>query len=143
MVNEPPAERARALVERADTAVVVLDAERRLVAASAPAAAVLGGTEPGRRLGEELLAAHPELLALFLDSAPELSQVLGHPVLHGDLVAGDARDPDELAEDLGGPSRVDGAGGALLQIRERHPRRIGRVMQVGPPEPLIPISVAG
>jgi signal transduction histidine kinase len=73
VVNEPPAERARALVERADTAVVVLDAERRLVAASAPAAAVLGGTEPGRPLGEELLAAHPELLALFLDSAPELS----------------------------------------------------------------------
>jgi signal transduction histidine kinase len=78
VVNRPeddaaPAERARELLAGAGDSVVVLDSERRLVAASAAAAAMLGGTSPGRRLGEEAVATHPELLVLFLDALPELS----------------------------------------------------------------------
>ena len=53
--------------------VVVLDSERRVVAASHAAARVLGRIEPGRRLAEELTAGHGELLVLFLESPPELS----------------------------------------------------------------------
>ena len=53
--------------------LVVLDSERRIVAVNESAARALGGAEPGRRLGEEQAAAHPELLVLFLESAPELS----------------------------------------------------------------------
>ena len=52
------------------------------------------------------------------------------------LGPGDARDPDER----GAGRRRAGRGRSR---RVRQPRRIGRVMQVGPPEPLIPISVAG
>ena len=70
MVNE---ERARSLVAGCADPVVVLDSERRVVTASDSAASVLGRLEPGRRLAEELTAAHPELLVLFLESAPELS----------------------------------------------------------------------
>jgi signal transduction histidine kinase len=51
---------------------VILDSERRIVAASEAAAPALGGAEPGRRLGEEQTAAHPDLLVLFLESPPEL-----------------------------------------------------------------------
>jgi signal transduction histidine kinase len=69
VVNE---ERARAVVEGSDAPVVVLDSERRIVAANRAAASALGGAEPGRRLGEEQAAARPELLVLFLESAPEL-----------------------------------------------------------------------
>jgi len=47
------AERIRSIVERLDEAVVVLDSERRLVAASPRAAAALGGASPGRRIGED------------------------------------------------------------------------------------------
>jgi signal transduction histidine kinase len=53
--------------------MVVLDSERRIVAANETAASALGGAEPGRRLGEEQTAAHPELLVLYLESPPELS----------------------------------------------------------------------
>jgi signal transduction histidine kinase len=70
VVNE---ERARAFVARSDEPIVVLDSERRVVAASDAAADALGGTGPGRRLDEELVAAHPGLLVLFLESPPELS----------------------------------------------------------------------
>lgn len=70
MVNE---ERARALVAGCGDTVVVLDSERRILAASDSAARALGDPEPGRRLAEEQAAAHPELLVLFLESAPELS----------------------------------------------------------------------
>jgi len=69
VVNE---ERARALAESCGEALVVLDSERRVVAVSDAAATVLGGTGPGKRLDEELVAAHPDLLVLFLESAPEL-----------------------------------------------------------------------
>ena len=69
MVNE---KRAKAVVEGSDAPVVVLDSERRIVAANHAAANVLGGAEAGRRLGEEKTAAHPDLLVLFLESAPEL-----------------------------------------------------------------------
>jgi two-component system, OmpR family, phosphate regulon sensor histidine kinase PhoR len=69
VVNE---ERARAVIEGSDAPVVVLDSERRIVAANRAAASALGGAEPGRRLGEEQAAARPELLVLFLESAPEL-----------------------------------------------------------------------
>ena len=70
MVNE---DRVEAVVANSSEPVVVLDNERRVVAANHRAATAIGGLEPGRRLGEELTAAHPELLVLFLDSPPELS----------------------------------------------------------------------
>src|SRR4051794_39608072 len=52
--------------------MVVLDSERRIVAASRAAASALGGAAPSRRLTEEQGAAHPDLLVLFLESPPEL-----------------------------------------------------------------------
>jgi signal transduction histidine kinase len=70
VVNE---ERAQRLVASSDGPVVVLDSERRVVAANEAAAAALDGLEPGRRLAEELAADHPALLVLFLESPPELS----------------------------------------------------------------------
>jgi signal transduction histidine kinase len=70
VVNE---ERALALAASCADPVVVLDSERRVVAASDAAARALGRVEPGRRLAEELTAAHSELLVLFLESPPELS----------------------------------------------------------------------
>jgi len=73
MVNEQGSERLQRLLEGAVDAVVVLDSERRLVAASEPAAELLGDVAPGRRLSEELLAGVPEVLTLFLSSLPELS----------------------------------------------------------------------
>jgi signal transduction histidine kinase len=72
MVNASAAQRARSLVTAAGDAVVVLDNERRLVAASPAAVDVLGDTTPGRRLTEEQLDAEP-VLVLFLESLPELS----------------------------------------------------------------------
>jgi signal transduction histidine kinase len=69
VVNE---ERAKAVVAGCPEPVVVLDSERRVVAANERAARALGGLEPGRRLGEEQASAHPDLLVLFLESAPEL-----------------------------------------------------------------------
>jgi two-component system phosphate regulon sensor histidine kinase PhoR len=68
-VNE---ERARAVAQSCVDSVVILDSERRIVAASDVAASALGGLEPGRRVGEELAEAHPDLLVLFLESTPEL-----------------------------------------------------------------------
>src|SRR5207245_411478 len=55
-----------------DEPIVVLDSERRIVAASEAAESLLGAVERGRRLPEELAAAHPGVLVLFLESAPEL-----------------------------------------------------------------------
>ena len=73
MVNESDAARARALVEAAGEAVVVLDSDRRLLAASRTAAAALGDATPGRRLGEDALAVEPRPLVLFLAALPQLS----------------------------------------------------------------------
>ncbi|HVH52022.1 MAG TPA: hypothetical protein VM690_07740, partial [Gaiellaceae bacterium] len=70
-MNEDEAGRARALVERLQEPVVVLDSERRLVAASPGAAAALGDPTPGRRIGEDALSGSP--LVLFLPALPELS----------------------------------------------------------------------
>jgi len=70
VVNE---ERAKAVVAASTEPVVVLDSERRIVAANHEAATAVGGLEPGRRLGEEQTAAHPDLIVLFLESPPELS----------------------------------------------------------------------
>ena len=70
MVNE---EGIRTVLASCGEPLVVLDSERRIVAASDAASAVLGGAEPGRRLSEDLAAAHPTLLVLFLESTPELS----------------------------------------------------------------------
>jgi signal transduction histidine kinase len=70
VVNE---ERARAVVSTSTEPVVVLDSERRVVAANHRAATAVGGLEPGRRLGEEQTAAHPDLIVLYLESPPELS----------------------------------------------------------------------
>ena len=71
VVNEG---RARELAERSDDALVILDSERRVVAASPAARALLPPTaSTGSRLSEELASVHAELLVLFLDSPPELS----------------------------------------------------------------------
>jgi two-component system, OmpR family, phosphate regulon sensor histidine kinase PhoR len=70
VVNE---NRAKALAAGSDDPVVVLDSERWLVAANEAASAALHGVEPGRRLGEELMEANPDVLVLFLGSPPELS----------------------------------------------------------------------
>ena len=67
MVNEEV--RVRALVESLPEAVVVLDSERRLVAASPSAIAILGDHARGRRVGEDVQDA----LVLFMGALPELS----------------------------------------------------------------------
>jgi signal transduction histidine kinase len=69
VVNE---DRARAFAASSDKPIVILDNERRIVAVSDAAARALESAETGRRLGEEQTSAHPELLVLFLESAPEL-----------------------------------------------------------------------
>jgi signal transduction histidine kinase len=69
VVNE---ERARVVAASCNEPLVVLDSERRIVAVSDAAARALGGAEPGKRLDEELAAAHPDLVVLFLESTPEL-----------------------------------------------------------------------
>jgi two-component system, OmpR family, phosphate regulon sensor histidine kinase PhoR len=68
VVNE---ERAKAFARACAEPIVILDSERRIVAASDAAARALGGAEPGRRLGEVQAAAHAGLLVLFIES-PEL-----------------------------------------------------------------------
>jgi signal transduction histidine kinase len=68
VVNE---DRARGVAANSSEPVVILDSERRVVAANESAANAVGGLEPGRRLSEESTAAHPELLVLFLEAAPE------------------------------------------------------------------------
>jgi signal transduction histidine kinase len=62
----------RGLLEGLREPMVVLDSERRIVAVNDAAASALGDAGPGRRLGEEQTAAHPDLLVLFLESPPEL-----------------------------------------------------------------------
>jgi len=73
VVNGEPVERARRLVAGSADAVVVVDSERRLVAASAAASRLLGDVARGTRLGEELLVGDGDLLVLYLESLPELS----------------------------------------------------------------------
>jgi signal transduction histidine kinase len=73
VVNES---RVRALVEALDEPVLVLDSERRLVAASPAAAATLGELAPGRRVGE----AVGDALVLFVGALPELSHELRTPL---------------------------------------------------------------
>ena len=72
MVNEEAA-KARSLVAGLAEAVIVLDSERRLVAASPSAARSLGDAAPGRRVSEDALAIEPAPLVLFLAAVPELS----------------------------------------------------------------------
>jgi signal transduction histidine kinase len=67
MVNEEA--RIQALVGSAGEPVVVLDEERRLVAASPAAAEALGDATPGRRIGEDAGGA----LVLFVGALPALS----------------------------------------------------------------------
>jgi two-component system, OmpR family, phosphate regulon sensor histidine kinase PhoR len=62
-------ERVRALVAAAAGPVLVLDSERRLVAASPAAADALGDATPGRRVGEDVRGA----LVLYVGDLPELS----------------------------------------------------------------------
>ena len=73
MVNRADVERISALLAATGDAVVVLDSERRLVAASPAAAEALGDVTPGRRFGEDAEGAEPGPLVLFLDAVPELS----------------------------------------------------------------------
>ncbi|MGH3007823.1 MAG: sensor histidine kinase [Gaiellaceae bacterium] len=72
-MNDEKVETARRVAESCGEAVVVLDSERRVVAAGAAAAERLPDLVPGARLSEETLAAQPEILVLFLDAPPELS----------------------------------------------------------------------
>jgi signal transduction histidine kinase len=67
MVNDDV--RLRSLVAGLDEAVVVVDADRRLVAASPAAAVLLGHAAEGDRIGEEAGGA----LVLFVGALPELS----------------------------------------------------------------------
>jgi len=67
VVNEEA--RVRALVVTASEPVVVLDSERRLVAASPAATAILGNQTRGRRVGEDVQG----VLVLFMGALPELS----------------------------------------------------------------------
>jgi two-component system phosphate regulon sensor histidine kinase PhoR len=62
-------ERIRALVASLAEPVVVLDSQRRLVAASPAAVSALGEAVPGRRVGEDVGGA----LVLFVGDLPELS----------------------------------------------------------------------
>jgi two-component system, OmpR family, phosphate regulon sensor histidine kinase PhoR len=62
-------ERIRALAASLAEPVVVLDSERRLVAASPAAVSALGEAVPGRRVGEDVGGA----LVLFVGDLPELS----------------------------------------------------------------------
>lgn len=72
MVNDD-AERVRALVVGLAHPVIVLDAERRLVAASPAAVTALGDGTPGRRVSEEALLIDPPPIVLFLAALPEFS----------------------------------------------------------------------
>jgi two-component system phosphate regulon sensor histidine kinase PhoR len=72
VVNEQTA-RVRTLLESLAEPVIVLDSERRLVAASPAAAWVLGDVAPGRRIGEDVLAGESAPLVLYLAALPELS----------------------------------------------------------------------
>jgi signal transduction histidine kinase len=72
VVNDD-AERVRGLVVGLAYPVIVLDAERRLVAASPAAVAALGDGTPGRRVSEEALLVDPPPVVLFLAALPELS----------------------------------------------------------------------
>jgi len=67
MVNDEA--RIQALFASVDEPIIVLDEERRLVAASPAAAEALGDATPGRRVGEDVGGA----LVLFLGALPELS----------------------------------------------------------------------
>ena len=67
------AERVRDLVVGLAYPVIVLDAERRLVAASPAAVTALGDGTPGRRVSEEALLVDPPPIVLFLAALPELS----------------------------------------------------------------------
>jgi signal transduction histidine kinase len=62
-------DRVRTLVEGLAEPVLVLDSERRLVAASPAAAAALSDPAPGRRIGEDV----GDALVLFVGALPELS----------------------------------------------------------------------
>jgi two-component system phosphate regulon sensor histidine kinase PhoR len=73
MVNEQESERVRALVAELPGPVIVLDEERRLVAASPSAGAALGDTTPGRRVAEDALDVEPRPVVLFLAALPALS----------------------------------------------------------------------
>jgi signal transduction histidine kinase len=66
-------ERVQALAAAADLPLIVLDSERRLVAASPAAVLVLGDGTPGRRVAEEVLEVDPPPIVLFLADLPELS----------------------------------------------------------------------
>ena len=59
----------------------------------------------------------------------------------GLLGPGDARDPDQRAQV--GDAAPSPSTASTARMARRQSRRIGRVMHVGPPEPLTPISVAG
>jgi signal transduction histidine kinase len=69
VVNE---DRAKEVAAGSAEPIVVLDNERRVVAASEAAERLLGVVERGGRVPDELAAAHPEVLVLFLESPPEL-----------------------------------------------------------------------
>jgi two-component system phosphate regulon sensor histidine kinase PhoR len=61
------------LIATSGEAIVVLDRERHVVAASVEATRLLPSATIGARLSEKTLAAHPAVVVLFLESAPEFS----------------------------------------------------------------------
>jgi signal transduction histidine kinase len=73
VVNDEARRRAQALAVNSTEPLVVLDSDRRVVGASSAALALIPQAENRARLTEEVLAAQPAVLVLFLDSQPELS----------------------------------------------------------------------
>ena len=110
----------------------------------------IGSVGPGHLRAREVGVARRRpagSTAMRSTSRPASAIERGHEVRDRLLRAGDARAADE-----GAPGRRSRArrprprparAARLGRRGRRHPRRIGRVRQVGPPEPLIPISVAG
>ena len=125
MVNE---ERARALAASSTEPLVVLDSERRIVAVSEAAATVLGA-EPGKRLDEELAAADPDLLVLFLESTPELPAYQELRAGFTAAVSHELRTPlARLLVLLESASLPDSDVGELLQQAEREVEQAGELI---------------
>ena len=79
-----------------------------------------------------------------LDLEPGRRHPQRHLGLHLALRAGEARIRDDRGQVGGDAVAIDGPdGGQLGRGQVLHPRRIGRVMQVGPPDPLMHTSVPG
>ena len=118
-------ERVQALVASLAEPVVVLDSERRLVAASPAAISALGEAIPGRRVGEDVGGA----LVLFVGDLPELSAYQELRAGFTAAVSHELRTP--LARMLVLLETATGEGWSLRRMRERVLRVAARVLVHG------------